>query len=335
MSWPRFWTHTTWQTQLLKPLGALVCLVAQRRLHKFQQHPPKTPAKTLVIVVGNIVVGGTGKTPFIQWLVQQCQALQLRVGIVSRGYGGQSKVWPLSVNALSDPKQVGDEPLLLALTTGCPVVVSPKRPEAIEQLLAEQALDVIISDDGLQHFAMGRDLEIVLVDAQRQFGNGFCLPAGPLREPKSRLEQVDFVVYNGQMESGKWQMHLQPVGFRQVNDPNHFMVLPEFVKAHSKVEFTAMAGIGNPQRFFATLRELGLSLQEKPLNDHHAFTPADFLPEQGLGNPILMTQKDAVKCRDFAPDSAWYLEVAPQCSAQFAAVVQHKIQTLFNQKNSL
>lgn len=335
VSWPSFWTQTTWQTQLLRPLGGLVCWVAQRRLKRFLQQPPQTPAKTLIIVVGNIVVGGSGKTPFIQWLVLQCQAMGLKVGIVSRGYGGQSKTWPLKVTAKSDPKQVGDEPVLLALSTGCSVAVSPKRPDAIDLLLLEDVFDVIISDDGLQHFAMGRDLEIVLMDAQRNLGNGYCLPAGPLREPTSRLETVDFVVYNGATENASWQMHLLPVGFRKVNNPKYFMALSEFVTTYSEVDVTAMAGIGNPQRFFKTLRDLGLSVTEIPLKDHHAFNETDFTKGLNLTNPIIMTHKDAVKCREFAPDQAWYLEVSPQCSVEFAQVLQNKIQTRLLNKQAV
>ncbi|BBP43634.1 tetraacyldisaccharide 4'-kinase [Thiosulfativibrio zosterae] len=332
MSWPRFWVKKQWQTWLLMPLGALVCRIAKHRLNKFKQQKLATSSNTLIIVVGNIVVGGSGKTPFIQWLVQQCQDLQLTVGIVSRGYGGQSKVWPLKVTTDSDPTLVGDEPLLLALTTGCPIAVSPKRPEAIEFLLNEQALDVIISDDGLQHFAMARDLEFVLIDAQRQLGNGLCLPAGPLREPQRRLQAVDFVVYNGASAAENWQMQLKPIGFRQVNNPNHFKSLDEFVHLYSKHTVTAMAGIGNPQRFFETLKKMGLSLLEMPLKDHQAFSKAIFDNLPSSENPIIMTQKDAVKCLEFAPDSAWYLEISPHCSDEFAMRVKETIQSIIARK---
>ena len=332
MSWPTFWVKKQWQTWLLMPLGALVCRIAKNRLNKFQQQKLATPSNTLIIVVGNIVVGGSGKTPFIQWLVQQCQDLQLTVGIVSRGYGGQSKVWPLKGTTDSDPTRVGDEPLLLALTTGCPIAVSPKRPEAIKCLLSEQALDVIISDDGLQHFAMARDLEFVLIDAQRQLGNGLCLPAGPLREPPSRLQTVDFVVYNGASAAKNWQMQLKPIGFRQVNNPFFFKTLDEFVHRYSKQTITAMAGIGNPQRFFDTLKAMGLSLVEVPLKDHQAFSTAIFANLPSNQNPIIMTQKDAVKCLEFAPDNAWYLEISPHCSAEFAKQVKETLQATIARK---
>jgi tetraacyldisaccharide 4'-kinase len=332
MSWPLFWTHNTWQTKLLYPLAKLVCWEASRRLQKFQQQPPLRQTQARVIVVGNIVVGGSGKTPFIIWLTLQLQAQGLNVGIISRGYGGLSKSWPLLVTPESDPRLVGDEPVLLAKQLGCLIAVSPKRPQAIELLnqqerLENQAkLDVIISDDGLQHYAMARDIEVVLIDAQRQFGNQQCLPAGPLREPMSRLNQVDFCIWNGLKadkeypltsvtqvtQVAQFKMNLSPVCFRQVMNANETRTIDAFANQSAY----AVAGIGNPQRFFETLQALDISITSQPFADHYAYRLADFA---GFDDekPLLMTEKDAVKCSEIAKTHQktnwWYLEVAPIC----------------------
>lgn len=317
MSWPTFWSQTNWKTTLLSPLSRLVCWEARRRLNRFIQSPPPKKGKAVVIVVGNIVVGGSGKTPFIIWLVNKLQQQGLRVGIVSRGYGGKSERWPQEVGANSDPQQVGDEPVMLAKQLGCPVAVSPKRKEAIALLEHKYAPDVIISDDGLQHYGMARDIEIVMVDAERRFGNGYCLPAGPLREPASRLQQVDFIVYNGDLPKTieypqkSFAMQLQPVCFHRLSDYDE--TLP--AEAFSGQSVNALAGIGNPQRFFDTLSRLGIHADGKAFADHHAYRASDF---EGYGDekPLLMTEKDAVKCSKFAQTGQkqnwWYLEVAPQ-----------------------
>lgn len=346
MSWPAFWMHNTWQTKLLLPLAKLVCWEGARRLQKFQQQPSLRQTQAKVIVVGNIVVGGSGKTPFIVWLTQQLQAQGLQVGIVSRGYGGRSKQWPLLVSAQSDPKLVGDEPVLLAKQLGCLIAVAPKRAQAIE-LLNQQVLldnqdnqaklDIIISDDGLQHYAMARDIEVVLIDAQRQFGNQRCLPAGPLREPLKRLKQVDFCIWNGldpaqdfpllplnspksgfdsnsqfDKQPGHFKMNLSPLCFKQVMNPSETRTITAFVKQ----PVNAIAGIGNPQRFFESLQALDISITAKPFADHYAYRLADF---EGFDDkkPLLMTEKDAVKCSEIAKihqkTNWWYLEVAPIC----------------------
>jgi len=331
VSWPYFWTHKTWKTQLLRPLSQLVCWEATRRLTRFKKFPPPVQTSATVIVVGNVVVGGSGKTPFIIWLTQQLQTTGLRVGIISRGYGGNAKQWPQAVSANSSPEQVGDEPVLLAKQLGCPIAVSPKRPEAIALLNEMETLDVIISDDGLQHYAMARDIEVVLIDAQRQFGNGVCLPAGPLREPITRLQTVDFCIWNGLKKekafplkvlptTAQYRMQLVPVRLRQVMNPEQVIELkcneagqvPDFVGE----SINAIAGIGNPTRFFKSLKALGFQVKEQAFSDHHAFQWSDFkhLDSQ---KRLIMTEKDAVKCMAFAQQYQqthwWYLEVSPQC----------------------
>lgn len=346
MSWPRFWHETRWQTHLLKPLSWWVCRIAQKRLRNFKQAGLPTPPGVTVIVVGNVVVGGSGKTPFIGWLTQQLQAHALRVGIISRGYGGKSTVWPREVTPQSDPREVGDEPVMLAQQLGVPVMVAPKRKIALDALLAKHSLDVVISDDGLQHYGLPRDVEIVLVDSQRLFGNRLCLPAGPLREPLERLQQVDFLVYNGALplirqpsavqalvqahDAKSYAMRLEPLRLRHLFDDSKKVPLEQF--AGRTVE--ALAGIGNPERFFASLRALGMTVNAHPFADHHAFTPEALLALNAQ-NPLIMTAKDAVKCRPFLRRDAslaardwWVLDVVSEVdealSAQLVALVQAK-----------
>lgn len=332
MSWPNFWlkadqNHIAWQSRLLMPLSWWVCRTARNRLKAFEAHPPAKTSQAKVIVVGNLVVGGSGKTPFILWLAEKLKQAGFRCGIVSRGYGGQSKIWPQSVTADSDPNLVGDEPVVLAKKLQVPVVVSPKRAEAVaylEEMVKDSGehLDVIISDDGLQHFAMARDIEVAMFDGERGLGNGLCMPSGPLREPKRRLKRVDFVVSNGTLRyplaiaDNIEVMRLEPVCFRSVKSPDK--TLP--IDAFKNKAVHAIAGIGNPQRFKRTLKRLGAIPELKPFADHQAYQPKDFdwLKQQSESIPLLMTEKDAVKCQAFAEDDWWYLEVQPQCNDAFA-----------------
>ena len=256
-----------------------------------------------VIVVGNISVGGTGKTPLVSWLVKLLLKAGYHPGIVSRGYGGQAERWPQQVRADSDPNMVGDEPVMLAQRCGCPVVAAPDRVTAARELLKHESCDVIITDDGLQHYRLRRDIELAVVDGERRFGNGHCLPAGPLREPKSRLDEVDFVISNGVANRREFAMTLEVEGLRAVVDDSLKQSFDNFVGQ----QVHALAGIGNPQRFFQLLRQRGLDVIEHPFPDHHRFQPEDLSFNDGL--PILMTEKDAVKCRRFATPQMWYVPV--------------------------
>ena len=331
MTWPKFWTKTSWQTRLLSPLATLTCRVAQHRFQQFQQHPNDFSPRPTVIVVGNIVVGGSGKTPFIQWLGRQLQQHEIPFGVISRGYGGKAKQYPLEVLEETPAVESGDEPLMLKQSLNCPVVVSPKRREALEKLMAcYPEVQVVISDDGLQHFALPRDFEVVLMDSQRWIGNGQCLPAGPLREPVSRLQSVDAVVCNqnsrltqnvcqdwefGQNLSAEktFALSLQPVCFRSIQSPHEV----KSVEAFAGESAVAMAGIGNPHRFFETLAELKIHVNPVPLKDHQ---PLDLAFLQQIrphsDKPLIMTQKDAVKCESFRMHlpNAWFLEVQPLVS---------------------
>ena len=264
-----------------------------------------------VIIVGNITLGGTGKTPLVIYLVEQLTAVGFKPGVISRGYGGQSDSWPLRVTADSDAQQVGDEPLLIAQQADCPVAVGPVRADSARLLLENEACDVIISDDGLQHYALYRDIEIAVIDGVRRFGNNFCLPSGPLREPQERLQEVDFVICNGgEPEENEILMQLE--GDYAVNmHTQERKPLTEF----KELSCHAMAGIGNPQRFFDLLKQYGLDCQTHSFPDHYAYTEKD-IHYKGA-EAVLMTEKDAVKCISFASEQHWFVPVQAKLESQF------------------
>ncbi|MCK9606745.1 MAG: tetraacyldisaccharide 4'-kinase [Methylomonas sp.] len=266
-----------------------------------------------VVIVGNLTVGGTGKTPLVICLVRLLKQQGYKPGVISRGYAGGENTQPLSVTAHSDPRQVGDEALLLARRCDCPVVVAADRPAAGRHLLAENACDVIISDDGLQHYALQRDIEIVVIDGQRRFGNGYCLPVGPLREPPERVNTVDFVVVNEPKEllEGELAMHCR--GDNLVN-----LLTGEIKPVTDFIGITchAVAGIGNPQRFFMQLAAAGLDCQTHGFPDHHPFNATDLQFKDA--KPVIMTEKDAVKCAAFAQPRHWYLPVDAALPEAFA-----------------
>lgn len=265
-----------------------------------------------VIVVGNITVGGTGKTPLVIWLAQLLQNEGFKPGIISRGYGGEAQASPQHVNADSTANQVGDEALLLAKRSGCPVAVSPIRVDAARLLIEQSGCNVIISDDGLQHYALGRDIEIAVIDGERRFGNSYCLPAGPLREPIERLQSVDFVVVNGE-PSEPGELAMKFVGDTAVNLlTGEIKPLSEF----ADVECHALAGIGNPERFFSMLRTAGIIIDvAQSYPDHYPLQRQDI--EFATPKPVLMTEKDAVKCLGFAGKQHWFVPVVAVPEAEF------------------
>lgn len=298
---PEFWLRNTPRTLALLPLSILYRVVIFFRrlgfrfgiLRSYRVDAP-------VLVIGNVFVGGTGKTPLVLWLVRYLRTMHLRPGIITRGYGGAADSWPQYVSADSDPVEVGDEPVLLAQRGKCPVVASPDRVQAAEALIERYGCNVIVSDDGLQHYRLKRDLEIVTIDAARGLGNGHLLPAGPLREPRLRLRSVDLLVANG---GPSW---LTPYYFTlrldkawNLADTARRVPLTEF--AGKQVH--AVTGIGNPDRFFAAIARFGLQVIPHPFADHHLFQPRDIQFDDSL--PVLMTEKDAVKCMGFAKDRHW------------------------------
>lgn len=301
---------------LLRPLEALYRRVVTRKRARFLSGESASyRAPVPVIVVGNITVGGTGKTPMILWLIEHCRSLGLKVGVVSRGYGAKPPHFPWRVQASQSAAQAGDEPLLIVQRTDVPLMIDPDRSRAVRALLASEPLDLILCDDGMQHYRLARDLELVLIDAARGLGNGRCLPAGPLREPVERLDDVGAVLHNGATVD-------PPRGFAFGLRPSALVNLRtgerrplEHFPAGQALH--AVAGIGNPQRFFNTLQGLNWQPVPHPFADHAQFDAQSLAFEPPL--PLVMTEKDAVKCRDFAGDDWWYLAVDAEPSPSFVA----------------
>lgn len=307
-----FWYRNSPLGVLLAPLGWLYCAAAMVRHASYRAGILRAGrVGAPVIVVGNISVGGTGKTPLVIWMARFLSARGLRPGIVSRGYRGRADKWPQQVRPDSDPVVVGDEPVLLARNTGCPVVADPNRLRAARSLLAHAKCDVIISDDGLQHLAMGRDVEVAVIDGLRRHGNGRCLPAGPLREPVSRLASVDLVVANGGGLGGEYSMRLHNEDARNLADDTISRPLAGFGPG----PVHAVCGIGSPERFFDALERAGLAPIRHPFPDHHSFSAADISFDDD--SPVLMTEKDAVKCRRFAMARHWYVPVRAELTQGF------------------
>lgn len=259
----------------------------------FKTHRVNAP----VIVVGNITVGGTGKTPFVIALIDELRKQGFHPGVILRGYRGKSKTWPQYVTSSSDPALVGDEAVLLAAKTNVPVMAGPDRVTSAEKLIADHQCNVIVSDDGLQHYALARDIEIAVIDSSRRFGNKLCLPAGPLREPISRLKTVDFIVANGSAQAGEFEMRFVIDEVVSVIDENKKILLQKLARQGER-SILAIAGIGNPDRFFESLRSCNLQFETKIFPDHYHFDKKDF--DELDADVIVMTEKDAIKCRDFA-----------------------------------
>ncbi|MFN3715665.1 MAG: tetraacyldisaccharide 4'-kinase [Thiobacillus sp.] len=315
---------------LLLPLAALFSAVAAMRRALYRMRLlPRAAMGVPVIVVGNITAGGSGKTPLVIWLVNHLRARGLRPGVVSRGYGGAARGC-VDVDAMRSPAEVGDEPLLVHVKTGVPVVVGRDRVAAARTLLARHpGVDVIVSDDGLQHYPLHRNLELAVVDASAGLGNGWPLPAGPLREPPARLRSVDAVV---QVVRGDcpprdyggitgWRIDTRPGQAWRLAQPQLRVALTDLPV---KKPCLAVTGIGRPQGFFDMLARAGLRCETRAFPDHHAFRPGE-LPVDRL---LLMTEKDAVKCRSFAGTHWWAveLEIAPE--AGFVAWLDQKIKAI-------
>ena len=308
-----YWYGNHPLTLVLAPLSWLYCGLAVARRAAYRAGILKVQRLPVpVIVVGNLTAGGTGKTPLVAWLAEFLKQSGYSPGIVSRGYRGRAQHWPQQVRPDSDPVAVGDEAVVLARHCACPIAVGPDRVAAVRALLEHHACDVIVSDDGLQHYALGRDVEIAVIDGVRRFGNGRCLPAGPLREPASRLRAVDLVVVNGLAGHGEYAMRLSGEQAHNLKDEQRTRHLKEF--AGQQVH--AVAGIGHPARFVDLLRRFGVRAIEHAFPDHHLFEPEDFSFDDGL--PVLMTEKDAVKCQRFAADNYWYVPVAARPDARVA-----------------
>jgi tetraacyldisaccharide 4'-kinase len=301
--------------KLLLPLSWIYGVAARRRrLGYLKGSRAIWRAPVPVIIVGNITAGGTGKTPLVIWLAERLREAGYQPGIVLRGHGGRDHREPLSVTENTAPDEAGDEAVLLARRAGCPVVAGRDRAAAVRSLLDTGCCDLVISDDGLQHYGLARDVEIAVIDGDRGVGNGLLQPAGPLREGVDRLAEVDWVVSNGAV-TALWPeatvMRIVPRRFVKVADPSTAMEVEAFVSSHGSV--TAVAGIGNPERFFETLRETGLEVDAQALPDHHRYRGDEFSAE-GI---VVATEKDAVKLERLPALGAevWYLEVEARLEA--------------------
>lgn len=320
----RIWSGRSPLWLLLLPFSWLYGLISNGIRLSYQLGWRKVwRASVPVVVVGNLTAGGNGKTPVVIWLVEALQRQGLRVGVVSRGYGGKAERYPLLLDAATTTAQAGDEPVLIYQRTQAPVAVSPVRREAVQALQSGGNIDVIVTDDGLQHYALARDFEIVVVDGERRFGNGWWLPAGPMRERAGRLNSVDAVIVNGGSASGnEIAMQLQPGAAINLKTGQ-----AQPLSAFDQV--VAMAGIGHPPRFFNTLARQGvMPIRLLAFADHQAYSEAELRALTTDSQALIMTEKDAVKCRQFAQDNWWYLPVDAQLSAAPAAELINKITSL-------
>ena len=311
-----WYNNSTWLYALTPITGVFRVVIAVRR-KLLTRHATKF--KVPIIIVGNITVGGTGKTPFTIWLANWLKQQGHRPGIVSRGYSAKTQQFPCVVTRDSDPVLVSDEAALIAKRTQCPMIIDPNRVRAVKTLLERFDCDIVISDDGLQHYRLARDIEIAMVDGDRRYGNGFCLPAGPLREPLTRLTEIDFIIAQGKAEAGEYAMQLTV-------QPTYLLINPSMQQAISALEgktVHAVAGIGNPGRFFHLLESFGINVIAHSFPDHHLFTSADIQFEDDL--PVIMTEKDAVKCQKFADKQHWCLPVAAEVDSEFTVALSKKI----------
>lgn len=334
----RFWLWLLW------PLSRVYELLGRARRMRQQQRRIISGTFPPVIIIGNITLGGTGKTPLLIALAKLLQEQGLTPAIVSRGYGGNSM--PTTLSAQSRPEAVGDEAVLIYRETGLQVRVDPQRRRAVEMLIANSHCDVILSDDGLQHYALPRALEIVVIDGERLLGNGHCLPAGPLREPPARLQEVDYLVFNGGSEAGhddvvrlaglgadvpmRTTMTLAPACW--VNVATRERIALDALPLRGNDVIHALAGIGNPQRFFETVRGLGYKPLCHPFPDHYRFAAQDL--QFARQHTIVMTSKDAVKCEEFAGPHCWYLDTQVQLAPAFTSALLVQVHALVDARRA-
>ncbi len=323
---PQIWQDKTHPiSKLLYPLSLIYSLTVSVRsklygIGVFKRSSVKVP----VIIVGNVTVGGTGKTPLVIWLTKYLQTKGFRVGVISRGYGGSSPQWPVDVTLLEKPEIVGDEAVLLRNNLDIPIAVSPVRLDSAQLLVDKHDVNIIISDDGLQHLALKRDLEIVVIDAKQQFGNSRLLPSGPLRQTPESIHPDAIKLYSGDhnLDDFEFSMNFRPVAFRSLYSPEQEVETNFF----NNTEVNAIAGIGNPEKFFNTLKSLNIRVIARSFPDHHAYQSGDF--NFSNNKPILMTEKDAVKCREFNLPNAWYLEIEAQPNQAFINKLEQSIDEL-------
>ncbi|OHY94990.1 tetraacyldisaccharide 4'-kinase [Vibrio rotiferianus] len=305
---------------LLWPLSLLFGAISKSKRQQYQSGKKQAyKAPVPVVVVGNITAGGNGKTPVVVWLVEQLQQLGYKPGVVSRGYGAKAPQYPLVLDDNTPAKHCGDEPKLIYRRTGAPVAVDPVRANAVTALL-ETGVDIIITDDGLQHYALERDIEFVIVDGNRRFGNESLIPLGPLREGVERLAEVDFIITNGgQAKQNEMPMFLAPS--KAIN-----LKTKQQVEVGELRDLVAFAGIGHPPRFFNTLNAMNADVKvTKGFADHQDFDQQELQALAQQGANVIMTEKDAVKCDSYAQDNWWYLPVSAQFESNDAERILNRI----------
>ncbi|MFV2060668.1 MAG: tetraacyldisaccharide 4'-kinase [Gammaproteobacteria bacterium] len=325
------WYNESKITVFLKPLSWLYCSIVliRKNLYRFKifkSYQLKVP----VIIVGNITVGGNGKTPLVIWLAEKLKQSGYRPGIISRGYGGQAQKWPQQVRPDSDPLVVGDEAIVISRRTSCPMAVGPDRVATGQALIKYSNCDIVISDDGMQHYRLKRNIEIAVVNAATQFGNELCLPAGPLREPVTRLDKVNFIVINGEPSeitkninriTSDFKMSYEGDELCDLHDNDKRIPLSDFenMKVH------VIVAIANPNRFFEQLRKLNIDVIEHVFLDHYVFTENDLKFNDDFA--IIMTEKDSVKCNRFGIKNCWYLPITCRISNSLEISIFNKLES--------
>jgi tetraacyldisaccharide 4'-kinase len=324
------WYKNARWVRCLRPLSAIFGLVRSLRRNYYRNPDKAYNAKYPVIVVGNITAGGTGKTPLVIFIAQQLRLRGYSPGIVSRGYGSRAASYPFAVTPQSSFREAGEEPLMIARHTHCPVIIDPDRGAAVKMLETRYDCDIIISDDGLQHYRLNRNIEIAVVDGQRGFGNGLLLPAGPLREKPERLGDVDFIVCNGpaqlELPGHSYEMNLDATHLVHLIDNKSLAISDDALQRIKNKKVHAVAGIGNPERFFNSLCASGFDIITHIFRDHHFFSKQDITFADQLD--VVMTEKDATKCRDIASDKHWFLKVAARLTDEFMDKLIEKLAAL-------
>ena len=321
------WYRSERWVRFLQPLSLLFGAVSGLRRWYWQQPGRAYTSKYPLIIVGNITAGGTGKTPLVIYLAHRLREMGYKPGIVSRGYGSRAPEYPFAVTPQTSHVEAGEEPLMIARHTQCPVIIDPDRVAAVKCLEASHDCDIIISDDGMQHYAMGRTVEIAVVDGRRGFGNGLLLPAGPLREKPARLDKVDIVVCNGltrhALPANTLQMDIEATHLVHLQDGKTLSIHDPILTSMTAKKVHAVAGIGNPERYFTSLCDCGFDIITHIFRDHHAYSQQDIMFADDLD--VVMTEKDATKCHSLATERHWYLRVVARLPEEFMNRVLQKL----------